>query len=245
VRFASPDNFAYDSARYHFKEGEKLSFDERYRYAQLPLIAPRHPAVLINSPDGEYVSGSYANPRYSLVARVPDLDTSSLGALTTAAEKSPFGHKLDHKMTDRRRDLLHVTIAGGLERSFAGRLSNVAGALEGFGGFSMRLFGPLIGQFNTGRMYLPAVPTQGTDTDAFREIQRSLGLIPTNFFACGFLHFQEELTPSETQAVQEFLQAWSKEIVLECRVDKLWVMSTHDDLALSSNFEFAIELTEE
>lgn len=231
--FAAPEDFAYDSVRRHFRDGEALTFDERYRYAQLPLVAPEHPLSLHRSPDGAYSNGSYQDARVSVVARVAV--SPSLGE---QAALTSFGPKIDHAMTERRRDRLHVTIAGGLDRGPA----ELAQALEGTAAFSMRLYGPLVGQFNSGRLYLPAVPTRTARGDAFRDLQRRLGVRVSDFFACGLLHFRDELTPSETIDLERFLQSWRREIVTETRVDELWVMFTHDDLGLDSAFGHRIAL---
>lgn len=147
-----------------------MTFDTRYRYAQLPLIAPEHPAVLRESPDGAYVNGSYAEAKVSVVARV----TGDLSALTAAVQQTSFGHKIDHALTDRRKDLLHVTIAGGLQSR-----TDLKQALEGVRSFEMRLYGPIVGQFNTGRLYLPA---ESAD-NAFHSIQQRLNVPRTDFFA--------------------------------------------------------------
>ncbi|GLY31315.1 hypothetical protein Kisp02_46800 [Kineosporia sp. NBRC 101731] len=221
--------------RRHFRDGEALTFDERYRYAQLPLIEPGHPLALRRSPDDAYLNGSYRDARISVVARLTV--NPSLGEQATLTS---FGHKIDHAMTERRKDLLHVTIAGGLDRGPA----ELAQALEGTAAFSMRLYGPLVGQFNSGRLYLPAVPTRTARGDAFRDLRGRLGVCVGDFFACGLLHFRDELTPSETMDLECFLQVWQREIVAENRVDELWVMSTHDDLGIDSAFVSRVELSQ-
>ena len=79
LRFCDDAMLNYASSRRVFKPGDTLEFDTSYRLTHLPLVAPRHPAVIGQTPNEDYRNGRYIRPRYSLVVPVrPEALTASL-----------------------------------------------------------------------------------------------------------------------------------------------------------------------
>jgi len=84
---------------YDFGSVRSLDFDERYRFAQLPLLAPNHP-LAINKPAGEgYGCGRYATPKYSLALPIPHSELERSNAyqalLRDLQSRAPRGCWLD------------------------------------------------------------------------------------------------------------------------------------------------------
>src|SRR5690349_1736995 len=67
ITYCGDAALGYAAARRHFGRGEALRFDDSYRVAHLPLIAPSHPAVLRSATGTDYQDGRYTAARYALV----------------------------------------------------------------------------------------------------------------------------------------------------------------------------------
>jgi hypothetical protein len=218
----------WDGVRSRFQPGEELIFDERYRYAQLPLIDADHPLALATSPDGSYRAGRYVEPRVAVVVPVPVerlfVDPIFLSYEADLAS-APFAAKLARGIELRRAHRLHATLAS-VDAS-DDLLSGLRSAVGAFAPFRARLAGPVIGGFNRGRCYLPAT------ADAFEPIQRAVGGRAVPLVGVGMHHFRDELDPAETAALAAFLERWQDATLFEWTVDELAVTSTHDDLVLS------------
>jgi len=219
---------AWDGVRSTFAPGDALTFDERYRYAQLPLIAADHPLVLATSPDGEYRDGRYTEPRISVVVPVPVerlfVDPIFLSYEADLAS-APFASKLARGIELRRAHRLHATLAS--VDSSEGLLEQMRNTVGGFEPFRARLSGPVIGGFNRGRCYLPAC------SEAFAPLQAAVGGRPAPLIGVGLHHFRDELDASETAALAAFLERWQHVTLFEWTVTELAVTATNDDLVLS------------
>ncbi len=229
--------FAYDASRRLYAEGEVLGFDENYRLAQLPLVAPGHPLILERTPGADYLNGRYERERLSLVAPIGwEVLTSGRSYREFAEELAagPVGPKLAAGITEQRRDRLHATIAGGLQESDLPRIIEVVGRfLREHGPLHLRILGPFVGRKNTGRIYLPVIPEMIRGQSAFGHLQAALGLPVTNFYAVGLFNLTEELNPAETRELSALIGNWQDAVRLETRRSSLQILGTHDDLALS------------
>lgn len=219
---------AWDGVRSRFAPGDALTFDERYRYAQLPLIDREHPLALAASPDGVYRDGRYAEARVAVVVPVPVerlfVDPIFLSYEADLAS-APFAHKLARGIELRRAHRLHATLAS--VDSSDDLLDRLRGTVSAFEPFRARLAGPVIGGFNRGRCYLPAC------AEAFAPIQEAVGGRATPLVGVGLHHFRDELDTDETAALAAFLQRWEHVTLFEWTVTELAVTATNDDLVLS------------
>lgn len=219
---------AWDGVRSTFGPGDALTFDEQYRYAQLPLIDAQHPLSLATSPDGVYSAGRYVEPRLAVVVPVPVerlfVDPIFLSYEADLAS-APFASKLARGIELRRAHRLHATLAS-VDAS-DDLLERLRGSIGAFEPFRARLAGPVIGGFNRGRCYLPAC------AEAFAPIQEAVAGRAVPLVGVGLHHFRDELDAEETAALAAFLQRWQHVTLFEWTVTELAVTSTHDDLVLS------------
>ena len=236
--FATDESLAYARSRRRFCAGEGLAFDESYRYAHLPLIAPGHPAV-IDRPDGlDYESGRYAAARYSLVVPVPHarlVGSAVFRDVDAALRRSAVGGKIAFELCETRRPHQHITLAGGLAAGDLARVEAIVRArVASLSSLAYRLKGPFIGEKNFGRMYFPAYPAVAAAGDAYGALQDAIGARRSGFYAMGYYNLVDELNAEETGELQRIIDAFADEIVLEAEPEELWIMATHDDLALSA-----------
>src|SRR6185436_12343902 len=120
VTYCDEASLGYAAARRHFAPGEALRFDESYRLAHLPLVAPSHPAVLRSAAGTDYQDGRYASERYSLVVPVSFRDLAASArfqAVDAALRNSCFADRIAFDLCERRAAKLHVTLGSGLVRS--------------------------------------------------------------------------------------------------------------------------------
>jgi hypothetical protein len=219
---------SWDVVRSTFRPGEALTFDERYRYAQLPLIDADHPLALAASPDGVYRGGRYTEARLAVVVPVP-IERLFVDPIFLSYEadlaSAPFAPKLARGIELRRAHRLHATLSS--IDADAGFLDGLRTSVGAFTPFRVRLSGPVIGGFNRGRCYLPAI------ADAFAPIQRAVGGRPAPLVGVGLHHFRDELDAAETAALAAFLERWRDVTLFEWTVTELAITSTNDDLVLS------------
>ncbi len=238
-RFYSMSELAYEKARHRFPPGEPLLFDESYRLAHLPLVAPDHPDLIPSKAGTDYCMGRYPTARYGLVVPVSwrDLFASpDFLALDQALKDASFGAKLNRHINDERLPNLHVTIAGGLaEAGIPASLRSITSVMEK-AQFRYRLMGPLIGEKNLGRIYFPAVPEKLGDIDFFAELQAAVHRPQTGFYAMGYYHFTEELTPAEAQELSAIFREFQDAVIFEAETDRLGIIATNDDLTLSGRY---------
>src|SRR5262249_33042279 len=117
----SDDELGYVRSRTAITTGQGLAFDEAYRTAHLPLVAPQHPLVIATragTPPGTlYDMGRRRDPAFSLVLAVQHdtlAQSPTYRALDADLRASRFASKIAWDMAARRRDKLHATICGGL-----------------------------------------------------------------------------------------------------------------------------------
>jgi hypothetical protein len=228
-------SLGYAAARRRFAPGEVLRFDESYRMAHLPLVAPAHPAVMRSAAD--YRAGRYETARYSLVVPVSfrDLAASpSFQAVDAALRNSSLAGKIAFDLCERRAAKLHVTLGSGLARSGLDRHARaVARRLTSLGALRFRLRGPFLGSRNTGRIYFPAYPECRDGEDTFGLIQDALGVARTRLYVLGYYNLADELDVEETSALQRIVDVWGEAEVLQVEAGHCFIQATNDDLVLS------------
>lgn len=237
VQFCDDSRLNYASSRRVFKPGDRLEFDESYRLTHLPLVAPRHPAALLEVPDQDYRDGTYVKPRYSLVApvRAEALTASpAFQALERDMRAASFARKIAWDLCERRAPKLHASIINDLSEADTGRCAAaVARVLPRLGPLSFQLGGPFIGNKNTGRIYFPVYPQAVGGEDSFSLIQDAVGAVRTRFYVVGYYHFTDQLDPAETVDLSLMLDRWGPATLAELPVDSFVVHATNDNLALS------------
>lgn len=210
-----------------------LKFDDRYRYAQLPLVAPGHPAIISQDAQGKYNLGK-RNAALSYVVPISYRDLMASAVTLTVLDElkqASFGRKLNWDMLERRSELLHATLGTVNEMPEIG-----VNQLEQLGvdGFQFRLKGLFRGSFNTGRLYIQLYPEIRDGKPITDEIGASLGLMPTRTLLCGFLNFTEELNFDELAQLDMVLERSQDATLSEQFCDGVNLMKSFDDLVLSS-----------
>jgi hypothetical protein len=243
AHYCTDEELAYGRYRACFEPNQPLRFDEAYRVAHLPLVAPEHPAALAHSLD--YHGGRYAQPRFSLVLPVEAAElhgSTSFRALEAELRSRGFAAKIAWDIVDRRAEKLHVTLAGGLPEA---ELEGYARVLKSFlarhSPLRYRLGGPFCGSKNRGRIYFTTYPEQLEEGDAFALLQELVNAPRTGLYLLGYYNLRDELTPAEAAELQEFLDRWRSAELAEVTATSLLILATHDDLALDSRVVARLE----
>lgn len=236
--FCDDTDMVYDASRRGFAPGEALTFDDAYRLAHLPLVAPGHAEIIVGKDETDYRNGRYEAPRYSLVVPV---DASGLSAseafraFEAELRSFSFSDKIAWELGRKRTSKLHATIVGGLSKADVERCAQAAaGALASLGPLSIRLAGPFLGRINTGRIYLPVYPCRHNGEDVLGLVQSACGARQTHFYVVGIYHFTAALTVAETADLAALAEGWRRQTLAELPVTSLAVLATNDDLALSA-----------
>ena len=249
MKFCNDNVMAFDASRRVFGPGETLTFDDAYRLAHLPLVAPGHAEIIAGKDGTDYRNGRYDTPRHSLV--VP-IDAQALGrsetfqAFEAELRSFSFSDKIAWQLGRERAGKLHATIVGGLsEPDIARCVQAVTVALAPLGALALRLGGPFLGRINTGRIYLPVYPCCHHDEDVFGLVQQACGARQTRFHVVGLYHFAAALTAAETTDLAGLAERWRRRVLAELPVTSLAVMATNDDLALSGRIVATIPVSGE
>lgn len=238
MKFCEYTAMGYDAARRSFVSGEALTFDDAYRLAHLPLVAPGHPEIIAGKDGTDYLNGRYEMPRHSLVVPIDagELGRSEAFQLFEAALRSfSLSDKIAWQVGRQRAGKLHATIVGGLSEPDIARYADAAAsALERLGAVSLRIGGPFLGRINTGRIYLPVYPECRDGSDVFALIQNACGAPQTRFYVIGYYHFSTALDAAETADLARLAERWRQRTLAELPVRSLAIQATNDDLGLSA-----------
>ena len=237
-RYCPAESLAYAASAWKFQSGAPLVFDDTYRAAHLPLVAPDHPAVLPSLAPFDYESGRYRRTRYSLILPVESAalrDSPVFRELERDLLRRAFAHKVAWDLIERRATKLHLTLAAGLEESeLEAAAATTATLLRAHGPLNYRLAGPFVGSKNYGRIYFPAYPELGAQGNVFSLLQNGLGRPETRLYLLGYYNLRDELTPFEAAELNDVLTRWSDVTIAELTASSLVILGTHDDLALDS-----------
>jgi hypothetical protein len=236
--YCSDDQLAYQRSRQRLDKGRPLAFDDSYRLAHLPLVAPDHPAVIASAPPLDYQNGSYAVARYSLIVPV---DAALLAAapafraLEHDLRARSFAPKIAWALLERRAPKLHITLVGGVrEAELDECAAAVAPVLRRVGPLRYRLGGPFLGTKNVGRLYFTAYPERVDGDDVFGALQAAAGAARTQLYLLGHYNLNDELSGEEAADLADFLARWEGATLAELSCPALALIATHDDLALDS-----------
>jgi hypothetical protein len=72
------------------------------------------------------------------------------------------------------------------------------------------------------------------DANPLRLVQELAGMKPTGLYLVGYYSLADHLDAAETATLAGILARHGPATVLEGRIERLWLMETHDDLALDS-----------
>src|SRR5438105_4139446 len=110
------EELGYERSRTQFTAGLGLAFDEAYRVAHLPLVAPDHPLVIARRDGAPYAMGRHKRV-FSLVLPVAHdvlVRSAAYRALDQELRAAPFAAKIAWPVAEHRRDKLHATICRAL-----------------------------------------------------------------------------------------------------------------------------------
>jgi hypothetical protein len=245
VHYCSDEELEYARWRARIEPNQPLRFDDFYRVAHLPLVAPEHPAVLAQLAHLDYRHGRCDKPRFSLVLPIDagELQRStSFRALECELRSRSFADKIAWDLIAQRTEKLHVTLAGGLpEAGVEACAAVVKSLLERRGPLRYRLGGPFCGTRNCGRIYFATYPEQVEGGDSFALLQDAVGAPRTGLYLLGYYNLRDELTAAEAAELRAFLDRWRTAELAELTSSSLLVIATYDDLALDSRIVARID----
>lgn len=241
MNFIDPRRLDYAANAAH-RDPAGLMLDAAYRTFHLPIVNASHPDIIRN--DAETNMGRFTSARRSLVAFVDqaNFDQSDvLKATLNALRQSRASKKLDWSILDRRRHLLHFTIS-----PIAATVApdQIAEGLADVRPFHVRALGPWLGRArNNGRMYLPVCPENViSGQNVIHDIQRRLGIAPTNFYGIGFHNLTDHLNSDELDDVLAVAAGYADAAAFDVRIGKLSLIETFDSLTLDSKVIASYEL---
>lgn len=222
----------YAEMRWCPRAGEGLTFDEQYRAAHLPHVAPDHPRSLARWSSRDYHNGRYQRARVSLVADLGHrfLDQPACRVLIRRLSNSSFARKVDFDLINTRAPNLHCTLVGDVPPAPDLR-TKANQELVGAQILTPILHGPFIGRFNRGRIYFPLEFDVIADQRVLDRVSAVFQRDRPNFAAIGLINLKDELDPREAHELVDML-ADLQLTRTRLPISKLSWTSTHDDLTL-------------
>ncbi len=246
--FCPDEALAYRRSLTPFAPGEGLDFDEAYRLAHLPLVAPDHPGVIPWREDRYYRDGRH--PRVvSLVLPVPHADLAAAPAyaeLDRALHAAPFAGKIAWDVAARRRERLHATLCGSLAtgpEAVPVLAPEQRAALAALGPVTVELRGPFSGTVNLGRLYLRVYPECRDGADVLAAVQRIMGRPATGLYLVGLHALTDDLDPAEAAWLADLIESWWDRPILRLTLDVLWLLWATDDQVLDGGVLERVPLT--
>jgi len=234
--FCADGDLRYEASRHRFVPGDGFVLSEDYRLAHLPLVDPDHPKIIAALPGKDYDRGYYATPRHALAVHVATeiLNASAVFRELDADLRSrAVAKKIAWTTQEKRRDVLHATIAGPVDAQGAEAYLRAGIAwLARVGNAAIRLGGPFVGNRNHGRIYLPVYPEKRHGTDMYADLQRAIGARESGFYAIGLWHLADDLDAGEAASLAAWLDRWGAETVAILDDPRLGILTTQDDQAL-------------
>ena len=207
------DDSELDYLRYRtpLPRGTRLKFDEAYRLAHLPLVAPDHPSVINTKPGSGYNMGRH-DLVYSIGIPVPAgklLPSSAFIELEEELKSSKFSRKISWNSFDRRKNKLHATVCGALSSNKPPSINRrTFDELAEIGPVRVEVRGLFSGNINVGRLYLRVYPELRNGKNMCHEIQRICGRKRTNLYVVGIFNLVEELDKEESWTLNKVIDRW-------------------------------------
>lgn len=243
--FCGDADLGYLRSRTAFATGIPLTFDEPYRLAHLPLVAPGHPGVIARQDGRFYEMGKHP----SVFSAVLPIDEAALAAsepfarLDEEMRSAPFARKIAWDILPRRSDRLHATLCGTLSTGDAPVIDQaLREALSAIGPFQVELRGVFSGNVNRGRLYLRVYPEQRSGTNPVHAIQSAFGRQPGDLYLVGLYNLTNDLDAGETTALAALIERWWEVPLLRFEATALWVLGARDDLVLDAELAQVLPL---
>lgn len=192
--------------QYEWDKHDSLRLDERYRTRHLPLLTDR-PRDLLGPDPGP---GEFWPPARSLVVPLPDPRPEPF---LSALADSSLGELVWWRGLELRADRVHATLVHGSDEP-----RNLDVPID------LVIRGPWIGQFNTGRIYLPVEPA---------DERAALALAADRPLLAGYLQLTADVTGDAYTELRHIVATFQP-LRIPVRVPHLHVLETMDDLALRS-----------
>ena len=243
--FCDDAELGYLRSRTVFAVGDGLRFDEPYRLAHLPLVAPAHPGVIPRQEGRFYEMGRHP----SVFSLVLPIDEAALAAsqafarLDDEMRRAPFAGKIAWDILPRRAGRLHATLCGTLSTGDAPVIDTaMREALSRIGPFQVELRGLFSGNVNRGRLYLRAYPEKRGGTNPFQAVQAAFGRQPGDLYLVGLYNLTDDLDAGETAALAALIERWWDVPLLRFEATSLWVLGARDDLVLDAELAQVLPL---
>ncbi len=245
VSLCGDDALSYLASRTQFEPGQRFEFDEAYRLAHLPLVAPDHPLVISGRAARHYEMGRHGAV-FSLVLPVPDAllrESPAYATLEAELRASPLASKVAWEIVERRRHKLHATLCGSLPVTALD--SSQRDTLRGIGPVTVELRGLFSGNVNHGRLYIRAYPEKREGLNVFHRIQQAMGRRLTGLYVVGIYNLVDGLDAAESMILADIIERWWNRPVVRFQAETLWLLRSHDDLALDSEVVEIVSLAGE
>ncbi len=244
--FCDDSELSYKKYKTQFDQGQGLTFDDAYRLAHLPLVAPDHPRVIATARGSKYNQGMH-DLMYSIALPVP-IDSlfasDTFAAFYDEIKATSFALKLSWDTFAQRKNKLHATICGAMSTEQKPDIAKrTYDELSAIGPVAISVRGLFSGNLNIGRLYLKVYPELRGGKNMCHEIQRIVGSPLTDLYVVGLLNFVEELDASETRELQQLLDKWWDLEFMQLQLEYLWLLKARDDLLLDGGIEQLIPLT--
>jgi len=245
TKFCDDNQLSYKECQTEFVDGQGLVFDDAYRLAHLPLVAPDHPLVISSKPGSSYKRGVHELIYSIAIPIVADelLSSAAFKKLCNEIALSKFSHKLSWDIFNRRKSKLHATVCSAVSTGSAPDLDErMCEELRAIGPISVCIRGLFSGNINVGRLYLKVYPELRDGTNVCHQIQNIFQSPITDLYVVGLFNFAEELNLEETQELREILEFWKNVDFLVSRIENLWLLKSRDDLVLNGSVEKLIPI---
>lgn len=245
IDYCDDSELSYEKYKTKFIDEHGLTFDDAYRLAHLPLVAPDHPGVIQTKPGSKYYRGVH-DLTYSIAIPIPIdslLTTENFTGLYDEIKATKFARKLSWETFAQRKNKLHATICGAMSIGHAPDIDNrIYHELSTIGPVGISIRGMFSGNMNIGRLYLKVYPELRNGKNMCHEIQRIFGSPLTDLYVVGLLNFVEELDASETRVLKKLLDRWWDIEFVRLRLENLWLLQSRDDLVLDGGVDRIIPL---
>ena len=243
--YCDDSQLSYEKYQTEFIGGHGLTFDDAYRLAHLPLVAPDHPLVIPSKPGANYDRGVH-DLIYSVAIPISAnklLQSQKFIEFYDELKTTKFAHKISWETYDQRKDKLHATICGTLSIGKEPLINDrVYDDLRAIGPVAISVRGVFSGNINIGRLYLKIYPELRDGRNMCHEIQKIFGTPLTCLYVVGLLNFVEELDSSETQDLNDVIKRWRNCEFFQLSLDNLWLLKSRDDLVLDGSITKIIPL---